>query len=569
MPSNWRWKTITILASVVISLYVLVPTFMGWSASEGDRPAVAQLFPKKGLNLGLDLKGGIYIEFDVVLEDALHTRADILHTELQRVLKSDRIAFESLDRVPDTYSIAAVFSDEAGRNAYLDYMATNYAAVLHERRDERTENTAVFELTDSYRAQTEDMTMRQAVETIRGRIDKYGVAEPSIQRLGANKVSVELPGVRDPDRAIDLIKRGGKLQFKLVDEDIDKAELEQWIAEARGAQGIEGFSEEDVAVLNEVLKDKLPTGTEILFEVHYDPISKQATGGTAYPVKQKAELTGDMLSDAQVQVQGNEPYVSLTFNEQGAEIFGELTGKNIGKRLAIILDDRVSSAPVIQSKIPHGRAQITLGFGNYQSLLREAEDLTLVLREGALPATLVERTKTIVGPSLGRISIEKAVKALLLGGALIVLFMVGYYRLSGLFANIALCINVLLIFAILTLFQATLTLPGLAGIILTTGMAVDANIIVFERIREELRAKKNPRAAVQKGYENAMSSIIDANVTTFLAGIVLYQFGTGPVRGFAVTLMIGIVTTLYTALFITKAFQMWNVFVRRAEKLSI
>jgi preprotein translocase subunit SecD len=261
--------------------------------------------------------------------------------------------------------------------------------------------------------------------------------------------------------------------------------------------------------------------------------------------------------------------VSLTFNDTGAEIFSEVTGNNVNKRLAIVLDDRVSSAPVIKSKIPQGRAQITLGFGDYHSLLREAEDLTLVLREGALPATLVERTKTVVGPSLGKISIAKGIRALLIGGALVVVFMMLYYRLSGVFATVALSINVLMIFAILTLFQATLTLPGLAGIILTLGMAVDANIIVFERIREEIRAGQKPKAAVQAGYDNAMSAIIDSNVTTFLAGIVLYQFGTGPVRGFAVTLMIGIVTTLFTALFVTKTIQNWNVLVRRVEKLSI
>jgi preprotein translocase subunit SecD len=347
------------------------------------------------------------------------------------------------------------------------------------------------------------------------------------------------------------------------------AEVANLVAAVRQEKEIKGYTDEDVNQIESALAGKIPEGSDIVYKVIFDPVAKKVTGGTPYLLKKKAELTGDMLSDAQVQVQGNEPYVSLTFNEVGAEIFSELTGNNIGKRLAIVLDDRVSSAPVIKSKIPQGRAQITLGYGDYRSLLREAEDLTLVLREGALPATLVERTKTVIGPSLGKISIEKGVKALLIGGVLVVIFMMIYYRLSGIFATVALGVNVLLLFAILTLFQATLTLPGLAGIILTLGMAVDANIIVFERIREEVRDGKKPRVAMEAGYSNAMSAIIDANVTTFLAGVVLYQFGTGPIRGFAVTLMIGITTTLFTALVLTKAIQTWYVYGRGVDKLSI
>lgn len=576
MPQNWRWKAITIAVSIVVSIYILIPTLVGWSnetdigaKAAKDRPALAALFPRKGLNLGLDLRGGIYIEFDVEMTEALTARTDILHSELARFLKREDIKVDSLTRVPDSYRIKAVLPDEENSNRFTNFILDNYGVTLTEVRDERVDTTQIWTLTESFKKRTKEMTMRQAVETIRNRIDKYGVTEPTIQRLGTNKIAVELPGVRDPDRTIALIKRGGRLEFKLVDESIPDAEVAKLVAAVRQENEITGYTDEDVERIETALADKIPEGSAIVFKVIFDPIAKKVTGGTPYLLKRKAELTGDMLSDAQVQVQGNEPYVSLTFNDTGAEVFRELTGNNIGKRLAIVLDDRVSSAPVIKSKIPQGRAQITLGYGDYRSLLREAEDLTLVLREGALPATLVERTKTIIGPSLGKISIEKGIKALLLGGVFVVIFMMLYYRLSGVFATVALGTNVLLLFAILTLFQATLTLPGLAGIILTLGMAVDANIIVFERIREEVRDGKKPRAAMEAGYGNAMSAIIDANVTTFLVGVVLYQFGTGPIRGFAVTLMIGIMTTLFTALVMTKAIQTWYVYGRGVSKLSI
>ncbi len=570
---NARWKTISIIAVIVLGIYVLVPTLMGWvnsdSANVGQQPAIAGAFPDKGLNLGLDLRGGLYIEFDVEVGEALSSRTDIIQGEVKRLLKRDKIDVSSLERVPETYQIKAVFADAATQKKYREFLSQNYEGVLVEVADLRTDTEVVSVLSDSYQQRTKDLTMRQAVETIRNRIDKYGVTEPSIQQLGHGKIAVELPGVRDPDRTIELIKRGGRLEFKLVDETVTDAALAQLVAEARKETEITGYSDEDVTTIQTALKEKVPEGSEVVFQVRFDPVAKKVTSGTPYLLKSKVELAGDMLADAQVQVDGNKPFVSLTFNEAGGEVFSELTGNNIGKRLAIVLDGRVSSAPVIQSKIPQGRAQITLGRSGYQELLREAEDLTLVLREGALPATLVERTKTVIGPSLGKISIDKAMKALMIGGLLVVLFMMAYYKLSGVFATVALCVNVILLFAILTLFQATLTLPGLAGIILTLGMAVDANIIVYERIREELRAGKKAKAAMQSGYQNATSAIVDANVTTFLAGVVLYQFGTGPIRGFAVTLMIGIITTLFTTLILTKSLQNWYVYGRGVQKLSI
>jgi preprotein translocase subunit SecD len=276
-----------------------------------------------------------------------------------------------------------------------------------------------------------------------------------------------------------------------------------------------------------------------------------------------------MLRNAQVSVQNNEPYVSLSFDATGTKAFADLTAANVGKRLAIVLDGTVSKAPVIKSAIPSGEAQITLGYGDYQSVLTEAEDLVVVLREGALPATLREATKTVIGPSLGRSSIDRSFHATLLAATLVVAFMALRYKWSGVLADLAVLLNVFFVFAALTLFGATLTLPGVAGIVLTIGMAVDANVIILERIKEELAAGRTVKAAVDVGYSNAVRAVVDSNLTTFLSGVVLYQFGTGPVRGFAVTLMIGIITTLYTAVVLTRLAYSFILSRRTVTKLSL
>jgi preprotein translocase subunit SecD len=270
-----------------------------------------------------------------------------------------------------------------------------------------------------------------------------------------------------------------------------------------------------------------------------------------------------------VSVHNNEPYVSLSFNPTGTKIFADVTAANVGKRLAILLDGTVNKAPVIKSAIPSGEAQITLGYGDYQSLVREAEDLTVVLREGALPATLSEATKTVIGPSLGKSSIDKGFSATGLAGIVVMVFMALWYKRGGILADVALVFNVLLIFGSLTLFGATLTLPGVAAIVLTIGMAVDANVIILERIKEETAAGKSIKAAVESGYAGATSAVVDSNITTFLSGVVLYQFGTGPIRGFAVTLMIGIITTLISALMMTRLYYTWRVTKTKLTKLSI
>ena len=367
---------------------------------------------------------------------------------------------------------------------------------------------------------TRDITDR-ALEVIRNRIDALGVAEPLIQKAGEDRILIQLPGVKDPERAIEIIGRTALLEFKLVNDD----------------QGL----------LDKALSGEVPDGYEVAYLVKKDErgISRE---GSPLLLEKKVELTGSGLKDAYVGIDNNGlPEVRLEFNRKGAGRFAKITGANIEKRLAIVLDGKVFSAPVIRDRIPGGKAQISGRF-----TMQEAKDLAIVLRAGALPAKLSIIQKRIVGPSLGRESIKKGTTSAILGAILVVFFMVIYYAASGMIANFALFINILIILAVLAFFKATLTLPGIAGIALTIGMAVDANVLIFERIREELKIRKMIRSSIDAGYEKALVTIVDSNLTTVIAGFVLFLFGTGPIKGFGLTLTIGILANIFTAVFVTK-----------------
>ncbi|MDD4013652.1 MAG: protein translocase subunit SecD, partial [Candidatus Omnitrophica bacterium] len=355
-------------------------------------------------------------------------------------------------------------------------------------------------------------------EIIRNRIDQFGVSEPSIQLQGLDRIVVQLPGVTDRARAKDIVGKTAHLEFKIVADD------PELLKKAMAGEEVEGYEKKK-------MKERDGKEEEILLE-------------------KKAVLTGDMLINATTEFsqQGfGMPYVSLELNDKGADIFADVTSMNIGKRLAIVLDGEVSTAPVIREKIPSGRAQIS---GNFS--LQEAKDIALILRAGALPAPVKIIEERSVGAALGKDSIEKGIKSVLIGGVAVILFMVVYYLLGGVIADIALGVNFTLIMAAMSYFHATLTLPGIAGLILTIGMAVDANVLIFERIREELNLGKNLRAAVSAGYEKAFLTILDSNVTTLITALILFQFGTGPVKGFATTLSIGILTSVFSAVFVTR-----------------
>jgi preprotein translocase subunit SecD len=393
---------------------------------------------------------------------------------------------------------------------------TNFAAKSSDAAAGRVE----LALTESEVARLRDFAVRQAVETIRNRVDQFGVAEPTIQRQGENRILIQLPGVQDPARAKALIGKTALLEFKLLDEqaNIEKAQ-----------------------------KDGPPPGTEVLFGRHVDRQTKAETK-VPYVVRKRTLLTGDLIQTAEVRIgDSGEPYVSLTFNNTGARVFGEITEQNVNKRLAIVLDGNVHSAPNIRERIPSGQAQITGGF-----TAEEARDLAIVLRAGALPAPVQILEERTVGPSLGADSIRKGVFSTIAGAIVVILFMIVYYRLSGLIADLAVMLNVLILLACMAGFHATLTLPGIAGIVLTIGMAVDTNILIFERIREEFRLGKTVRAAIEAGFARAFTTVIDTHVTVLVSAVILYQFGTGPVKGFAVSLFIGILASLFTAVFFTR-----------------
>ncbi len=575
MPNSWKWKLVLLVGLIAISLYLLVPTLFGFqerlerAEAEGmQRPWYFSVFPEKGINLGLDLRGGIYMEFEVETGKAISNKVDMIIGDLTREMKNDEIAFTTIRQDPSTHAITIAGLGPDG-NARIGDMVTNtWSNVL--TPESSTADSATLGLLESYASYLRELIIKQALEKVRNRIDRYGVAEPSIQRLGSDRIAVELPGIKDPDRAIGIIKKAGQLEFKIISDDMDEAKLRPLIAEARKELNLPNdYSLKTTERINEQLREKLPPDTEIAFELQYDPVTRQVTGAVPYLLYRRAEVTGEMLKNTQVNVQNNEPYVSLTFDAQGTQLFGETTTKHTGKRMAILLDGTVTKAPVIREPILGGQAQITLGYGGYGDLLKEAEDLTLVLQEGALPAQLTEATKTIVGPSLGADSIHKGIVATVIGAILVFIFMMIYYKWSGVIADIALMINLMFILSALALFQATLTLPGIAGIVLTLGMAVDANVLIFERIREELRSGKPVRQAIDGGYHNAMRTIIDANVTTLIAAVVLYQFGTGPIKGFAVTLTIGLLVSMYTACVCTRMVYDYFLTKRHMTKVSI
>lgn len=366
------------------------------------------------------------------------------------------------------------------------------------------------------------------LEIIRNRIDQFGVREPSITRQGDTRIVVDLPGIKNPQSAVDLIGKTALLEFKLVDEDGD---------------------------INRALRGEIPPGDEILYN----------SEGRAYLVKKETLLSGRAIKDARVEIgQWGQPYVALDFGAEGANTFAEITGKHIGERLAITLDNVIKSAPVIKTRITGGKAVIE---GNFT--IDEANELRIVLKSGALPLPFNIIQNTVIGPSLGRDSVRKGLLSGIIGMTSVLVFMGIYYKKAGLIADSALLLNLLFLWGALAALKATLTLPGIAGIILTIGMSIDANVIIFERIREELRGERAPRSAVDAGYDRALRTILDANITTLIIALVLFQFGTGPIKGFATTLSIGILISLFTSLVVTRI--IFNLLLggRPVSKLSI
>jgi preprotein translocase subunit SecD len=513
MLKSLRWKAILYGAITVFAILLLVPNVTSqlpqwWS----------KVLPAEKIHLGLDLQGGMYLLLGVEADKAVESYVEQIKNNLGDSLKDEGIPVGRLEREKGD-RISLEFS---GAKEKVDNVLTQRFGMLHELSSSEQGGVWKTQLVlDSKEVDyAKKRAIDQALEIIRNRIDQFGVSEPEITLQGTDQILVQLPGIRDPERAINLIGKTALLEFKLVDEEGN---------------------------VDEALRGHIPEGDLLLYGKSVDP-QTGAIRKIPYLLKERTLMTGEFIRDARVSFdQFHEPYVSMEFTDAGAKLFEQITGQNVKKRLAIILDNNVYSAPAIQERIGGGRAQIT---GRFDT--KEASDLAIVLRSGALPAPVNILEQRTVGPSLGQDSIHKGIISILLSAVVVAIFMVIYYRYSGLVADSALILNVILTMAVLALFRATLTLPGIAGLVLTIGMAVDSNILINERIKEELRLAKTIRMAIDQGYHRAFTAIFDSHVAALISGVILYQFGTGPVKGFAVTLCIGLLANLFTAVFVTR-----------------
>jgi preprotein translocase subunit SecD len=503
----------------VAALVLIGPTFL---------PSIPAWWPwKRTLRLGLDLQGGTHLLYTVGIEQAVDNTIDRVGRDLERELKEAQIGAFTVEREGRRLVVRLANKDKRqdARNVVRQTFPNLMPA------EGASDGDLVLELTPVELERVRSGVVDQALHVIRNRIDEFGVTEPTVIAQGTDEIVVQLPGIQDPQRAKDLIGRTAVLEFKLVAQGPQAGTLE---APGPGTQVLPGMTERG--------------------------------GPGKYLVERRPIMTGDVLTDARVQPGGSMegPAVSFVLDSQGTRLFGDATTANVGRQLAIVLDGYVQSAPVIREPITQGHGQISGRF-----TFEEAQDLANVLRNGALPAPLSLQEERTVGPSLGQDSIRKGVLSFIVGSIGVVLFMLVYYRGGGVIADAALVVNVLLILAVFAAFGFTLTLPGIAGIVLTVGMAVDANVLILERIREELRLGKTVRAAIEAGYDRAWYAIRDSNLTTFLSGLILFQFGTGPVRGFAVTLCVGLLTSVLTGVFGTRIVYDWLVSRRRLATVSV
>ncbi len=529
-----------------IGLVILLLLFSGMALTPSLYHDVPDWWKKylapAGLKLGLDLQGGMHIVLQVDMEKAAENSLDLSATEFKTALADKNINAVRMDS-GNPKKLLFTLPNTGAIDTVQQILKENFSNL---QSQVEAEPGSFPRITLQLKKEEIDFIKKNAVnqslEIIRNRIDQFGVAEPIVLRQGENQIVVQLPGVKDPKRALDLIGQTAQLEFKLV-ADTPGINPAQLVAEAINAgQWQEGESRK---LLNLALQSRLPRGTEIYFEKVIDNQTKRVSK-TPLLLNNPILMTGEMVKNAQVRIGGtfNEPYVSLDLTGRGGKVFANITEKSVGKRLAIVLDDVVRSAPVIREKILGGSAQISGSFSH-----EEATDLAIVLRAGALPAPVDIIQNLTVGASLGQDSINKGLFSGLLGTLLVIVFMMIYYRLSGVIANISLVLNMLLLFVGLAMLGATLTLPGIAGIILSIGMAVDANVLIYERMRDEFALGKSTKSGVEAGFNKAFWTIVDSQVTTLITALVLFLFGTGPIKGFAITLTLGIIFNLFAVLF--------------------
>ncbi|MBK8210617.1 MAG: protein translocase subunit SecD [Rhodospirillales bacterium] len=503
-----RWKAILVLLVCVVALALAAPNVI----TQEQADALPSWLPHRQITLGLDLQGGSHMLLQVDTAAVVRERLEGIVDSVRDELRKARIRYQELGIDGDAVVVTVPDSEQVAEAQKL-LRALDPDATVDAAAGGRLRLT----LTEQALRQRQLAAVEQSLEIVRRRIDETGTREPSIQRQGIDRILVQLPGVDDPQRIKALIGKTAKMTFHLVDED---------------------------ANLGDALAGRPPPGSEVM------PLLDRRAAAGQEPrivVKKRVMISGENLIDAQPTFDQGQPIVSFRFDAAGGKRFGDITSHNVGKRLAIVLDDQVISAPNIREPILGGSGVITGGFN-----VAEAQDLALLLRAGALPAPLTVLEERTVGPGLGTDSIEAGVRAGIVGTILVLIFMVVAYGSFGLIANVALIVNAVMLMAAMSLLEATLTLPGIAGIVLTIGMAVDSNVLIFEHIREEVRSGRTPVSAIDSGFTRALTTIVDSNLTTLFAALFLYVFGSGPVRGFAVTLGIGILTSMFTAVTLTR-----------------
>jgi len=534
-----RWKIILIFALCTLGLVLAAPNLFSKQQLAGFPGWV----PKSTLNLGLDLRGGSHLLLEVDLKAAYKERLTNLVQAIRAELRRERIGYSRIGATGEQALVVIRDPDKKARRGRGGQTNIERATRLLRRLEPGTEvDVSGARITIKYtvdeRRVRDNQVLQQSIEIVRRRVDELGTTEPSIQSQGADRILLQVPGLDDPERLKKLLGKTAKMTFHLLDPRFPLGTPPPAVA---------------------------PPGS---FLAKHRPDKRQERQGSpprlTLVLKKRVVVSGEHLVDARAAYDTGRPVVSFRFNTIGARKFGRVTQENVGKPFAILLDKEVISAPVIQGPILGGSGIITGGF-----TVQETQDLSLLLRAGALPAPMTILEERTVGPELGADSIAAGQIACIIGFVLVLIFMVMAYGIFGVFANIALVLNMTLLLGALSLLQATLTLPGIAGIVLTIGMAVDANVLIFERIREEVASGRTPLSSVDAGYRRALTTIIDANLTTLIAAIILFEFGSGPVKGFAVTLSIGLVTSMFTAIMVTRLIVVTYLRRRRLQALPI
>lgn len=594
MEKSWYWRLTLVLGLAAFAIYHAMPSLIYFQADPECRRSrkcledlISKNLPDTRVNFGIDLQGGLHLVMGVDAEKAVQNRTDRVGDEIVSSMEDKGKKLKSVKRkgeAPELEILLNSAEDYPTLKEILEFRETTWEVLSH------TDTRVVYAMQDTYEEQLMNDAVDQAIKTLRNRIDEYGVTEPEVRKRGNDSILIQIAGLTaDDEKRVkeEIIGKTAQLEFKLADDkntyfaDLAKKGLpegveeksDQFRGEADSLVTSSYLLAESKDLLQEAIKKVAPPSDVV---VRYQRLDSNKPGEKSswrtWLLKRKTPLTGDSLVSAYVNFNSeeNQYEVSMKLDRAGATIFEDFTGENVKKRMAIVLDEIVDSAPVIQSRIPNGNVRITLGgTGSNQERLENARNLALVLNAGALPAPVYPQEQRTVGATLGDDAVIKGKQALLAATLLMILIMLVYYRVCGVIAVVALSVNMLFLFATLAAFNATLTLPGMAGLALTIGMAVDANIIQFERIREEMRLGKTPRAAVDAGFDKAFSAIFDANVTTALACIVLLEYGSGPIRGFATTLLIGVIINTFSAVVIPRLCLDYLTRSRRIQELSI